>query len=81
MSGGVGRKFCEYENNYDFFEGFHPWAQKTLNEHRSDEENIYIQVMSLRNLKHMILYGMPSNQMKCHGKMQFLCVCIGQKKF
>lgn len=29
--------FCEYEKNYDFFEGFHPWAQKTLNEHRNDE--------------------------------------------
>ena len=29
--------FCEYEKNYDYFEGFHPWAQKTLDEHRNDE--------------------------------------------
>ena len=29
--------FCEYEPQYDFFEGFHNWAQKTLNDHRNDE--------------------------------------------
>ena len=29
--------FCHYEKNYDQFEGFHAWAQKTLNEHRNDE--------------------------------------------
>lgn len=28
--------FCLYEENYDSFAGFHPWAQKTLNEHRED---------------------------------------------
>lgn len=28
--------FCLYEDNYDTFAGFHPWAQKTLNEHRED---------------------------------------------
>ena len=29
--------FCEYESNYDHFDGFHDWAKKTLNEHRNDE--------------------------------------------
>ena len=29
--------FCEYEPNYDCFDGFHSWAKKTLNEHRGDE--------------------------------------------
>ena len=34
--------FCEYEPEYDQFEGFHAWSQKTLNEHRNDErEYIY----------------------------------------
>lgn len=28
--------FCFYEENYDSFAGFHPWAQQTLNEHRDD---------------------------------------------
>ena len=28
--------FCLYEPRYDSFEGFHPWAQKSLNEHRAD---------------------------------------------
>jgi deoxyribodipyrimidine photo-lyase len=29
--------YCFYNDKYDQFEGFHPWAQKTLNEHRSDK--------------------------------------------
>ena len=29
--------FCLYEDNYDSFEGFHPWAQKTLTEHKGDK--------------------------------------------
>jgi deoxyribodipyrimidine photo-lyase len=28
--------FCFYNDRYDSFEAFSPWAQKTLNEHRSD---------------------------------------------
>ena len=28
--------FCEFEKNYDFFEGFHPWAKKTLDEHKQE---------------------------------------------
>lgn len=29
--------FCYYERNYDRFEGFPPWAKKSLNEHRQDK--------------------------------------------
>lgn len=29
--------FCLYEKNYQSFEGFHPWAQKSLNEHKDDK--------------------------------------------
>lgn len=28
--------FCYYNKNYDSFDGFHEWAQKTLNDHRQD---------------------------------------------
>jgi deoxyribodipyrimidine photo-lyase len=31
--------FCYYEPDYDAFNGFHPWAQKTLNQHRSDKRH------------------------------------------
>ena len=34
--------FYEFENNHDQFEGFHTWAQKTINNHRNDErEYVY----------------------------------------
>jgi deoxyribodipyrimidine photo-lyase len=33
--------FCFYEPNYDKFDGFHSWAQKTLNEHRDDSREYY----------------------------------------
>ncbi len=29
--------FCYYEKDYDRFDGFPPWAQKSLNEHRTDQ--------------------------------------------
>ena len=31
--------FCNYNSNYDSFEGFKPWAQQTLNEHRNDKRD------------------------------------------
>jgi deoxyribodipyrimidine photo-lyase len=34
--------FCLYEPDYDSFDGFHPWARKSLNAHRGDKrEYIY----------------------------------------
>ncbi|TXT62615.1 MAG: Deoxyribodipyrimidine photo-lyase [Promethearchaeota archaeon] len=36
--------FCYYEPNYDSFEGFHSWAQETLNQHREDtRDHLYTQ--------------------------------------
>ena len=63
--------FKEYcENNYDFFEGFHPWAQKTLNEHRSDErEYIYSSDEFEESKTHDPLWNAAQNQMKYQGKM------------
>jgi deoxyribodipyrimidine photo-lyase len=41
--------FCLYEKNYDRFAGFHPWAQKSLNEHRNDKREY---TYTLRQLEH-----------------------------
>ncbi len=62
--------FCEYENNYDFFEGFHPWAQKTLNEHRNDErEYVYAPQQFEEAKTHDPLWNAAQNQMVHLGKM------------
>lgn len=31
--------FCYYNKNYDSFEGFHTWAQESLNAHRKDKRD------------------------------------------
>jgi deoxyribodipyrimidine photo-lyase len=41
--------FCLYEKNYHSFAGFHPWAQKSLNEHRDDKREY---TYTLRQLEH-----------------------------
>ena len=62
--------FCEYENNYDFFEGFHPWAQKTLNEHRNDErEYVYAPQQFEEAKTHDPLWNAAQLQMVHLGKM------------
>ena len=62
--------FCEYEPNYDFFEGFHPWAQKTLNEHRNDErEFLYSPDQFEVGETHDPLWNAAQNQMMNFGKM------------
>ena len=62
--------FCEYEPNYDFFEGFHPWAQKTLNEHRNDErEFLYSPNQFEVGETHDPLWNAAQNQMMNFGKM------------
>ena len=67
--------FCEYEPSYDFFEGFHPWAQKTLNEHRNDErEYLYSPEQFEAAQTHDPLWNAAQNQMmktaKMHGYMR-----------
>ena len=62
--------FCEYEKNYDYFEGFHPWAQKTLNEHRNDKREYLYTSEEFEDAKtHDQLWNAAQNQMKRLGKM------------
>ena len=62
--------FCFYEENYDFFEGFHAWSQKTLNEHRNDErEYIYSPQEFEASRTHDELWNAAQDEMKTRGKM------------
>ena len=62
--------FCEYEPEYDQFEGFHAWSQKTLNEHRNDErEYIYTLSQFEAAETHDDLWNAAQNEMKITGKM------------
>ena len=62
--------FCEYEPEYDQFEGFHAWSQKTLNEHRNDErEYIYPLGQFEAAETHDDLWNAAQNEMKITGKM------------
>ena len=62
--------FCEYEPQYDFFEGFHNWAQKTLNDHRNDEREYLYPIGQVDAAEtHDVLWNAAQNQMKLTGKM------------
>ena len=62
--------FCEFEKNYDFFEGFHPWAQKTLDEHRNDERDYLYPKGQFEEAKtHDPLWNAAQIQMMTTGKM------------
>ena len=62
--------FCEYEHRYDYFDGFHIWAQKTLNDHRNDKRDyIYSQDQFEASETHDSLWNAAQNQMKYYGKM------------
>ena len=62
--------FCLYEKNYDFFEGYHNWAQKTLNEHRNDKrEFIYSPGEFEYAETHDELWNAAQNEMIIKGKM------------
>ena len=62
--------FCEYEPNYDYFDGFHDWAKKTLNEHRNDErEYLYPKEQFEHADTHDPLWNAAQNQMMNKGKM------------
>ncbi len=62
--------FCEYEINYDYFDGFHPWAQNTLNEHRNDErEYLYPKQQFEEAETHDDLWNAAQKQMMTTGKM------------
>ena len=62
--------FCYYESNYDYFGGFHSWAQKTLNEHRNDErEYLYPEEQLEASETHDPLWNAAQNEMRVKGKM------------
>ena len=62
--------FCEYEPSYDYFEGFHPWAKKTLNQHRKDKRDyLYPREQFEYAETHDPLWNAAQNQMRLAGKM------------
>jgi len=62
--------FCFYEKNYDFFDGYHNWAQKSLNEHRNDERDfIYSPGRFEQAETHDELWNAAQNEMRIMGKM------------
>jgi deoxyribodipyrimidine photo-lyase len=62
--------FCYYNLNYDSFEGFPAWAQKTLNEHRKDaREFIYTKKDFELARTHDELWNASQRQLVKTGKM------------
>lgn len=62
--------FCYYNKNYDSFDGFHPWAQESLNLHRKDKRDyIYsTEEFELANT-HDDLWNAAQMEMVNRGKM------------
>jgi deoxyribodipyrimidine photo-lyase len=62
--------FCYYNDKYDSFNGFHPWAQKTLNEHREDKREYLYSSSQFENAStHDKLWNAAQRQMVVSGKM------------
>ncbi len=62
--------FCYYNPNYDNFNGFHAWAQKTLNEHREDERQYLYTRRELEDAQtHDELWNAAQLEMTTTGKM------------
>ena len=62
--------FCYYNENYDKFEGFPPWARQTLNAHRNDiREYIYTSEEFENAQTHDNLWNAAQIEMKQTGKM------------
>tara|TARA_Y100000590_G_scaffold171945_1_gene196649 strand:+ start:1134 stop:2402 length:1269 start_codon:yes stop_codon:yes gene_type:complete len=62
--------FCEYEENYDQFEGFHLWAQESLNDHRNDEREYTYHIEQFEAAEtHDLLWNAAQKEMTTHGKM------------
>jgi deoxyribodipyrimidine photo-lyase len=62
--------YCFYNEKYDKFEGFHPWAQKTLNEHRGDKrEYVYSSEVFEEAKTHDDLWNAAQMEMVLKGKM------------
>jgi deoxyribodipyrimidine photo-lyase len=62
--------FCFYNPNYDKFEGFHEWAQKTLIEHLKDKRNYLYSIDEFEQAKtHDKYWNAAQNEMLKTGKM------------
>lgn len=62
--------FCFYNMNYDKFEGFPDWAEKTLNEHRKDKRKYLYTPEQLENARtHDDLWNAAQMEMVNRGKM------------
>jgi len=62
--------FCLYNPNYNTVEGFHPWAQKTLTEHRGDQrEYLYTLNHLEKGNTHDDLWNAAQLEMVITGKM------------
>lgn len=62
--------FCFYNPNYDNFEGFHPWAKQTLQEHFGDIREFIYSLEEFENAKtHDDLWNAAQLEMVTTGKM------------
>ncbi len=62
--------FCLHTSDYDRFEGFQPWARKTLDKHRADvREYIYEAVDFEACRTHDLLWNAAQREMMVSGKM------------
>ena len=62
--------FCLYEPDYDSFDGFHPWARKSLNEHRGDRrEHMYSLTQFERAETHDPLWNSCQHDLVGKGKL------------
>jgi deoxyribodipyrimidine photo-lyase len=73
--------FCFYNPDYDNFQGFPAWAQKTLNDHRHDErEYLYTQKEFEKAQTHDELWNAAQLEMVATGKMHgYLRMYWGKK--
>ena len=62
--------FCYYNINYDSFEGFQPWAKKTLNDHKKDKREFVYSLKEFENAStHEDLWNAAQRQLTNTGKM------------
>ena len=66
----LAENFCFYNKNYDSFDGFHAWAKKTLNDHRSDKREYLYSKSEFENANtHDELWNAAQFEMVEKGKM------------
>ncbi len=62
--------FCYFNSNYDNFNGFHEWAQKTLNDHRNDKREFIYSLKEFEEAKtHEELWNAAQKELTLKGKM------------